>query len=384
MGKGDRSPIIIPRLELPWEATAEERDGQILLLEAAQTELDIQRTEVLGASDEKDDHKLFGYPSTIAYLKHRAGMSGSRAKRYTLLARAACIFKATFESWRQRQVSSDEAALLFQSAERTPDKYPHAEAFLREIVGDGYDDTRRILDYWRQSADEVGVEIDEQNQLIRRRFDVRRTTNGMVEGDFSLTSVAGESLMTAIDALMPPTSDHDNRTPSGRRADSLEDLSRAYLEGTETPEVGGEKPHVNVHVDMDALEGSPGGLHETETGTVLTVATIRQLACDSSITRIVWSPESAIIDIGRKTRVVPAATRRALIARDRHCVMPGCRRSARWTDAHHITHWADGGTTDLDNLCLLCRYHHTLVHADETYELLLLEHIRLAGIRRPI
>jgi hypothetical protein len=311
-------------------------------------------------------------------------MSGSRAKRYTMLARAAATFKATFESWRQRQVSSDEAALLFQSAERMPDKYPAAEAVLLEIVGDGYDDTSKILDYWRQSADKVGVEIDEQNQLMRRRFDIRRTANGMVEGDFSLTSVAGESLMTAIDALMHPTSDQDDRTPSQRRADSLEDLSRAYLEGTQTPEVGGEKPHVNIHVDMEALEANPGGLHETETGAVLTVATIRQLACDSSVTRIVWNPESEIVDIGRKTRVIPAATRRALIARDRHCVMPGCTRNARWTDAHHIIHWADGGTTDLNNLCLLCRYHHTLVHADETYELQLLEHIRLSGNRKPI
>lgn len=367
---------------MPWEATADERDEQILLLEAAQTELDVQRTEVLGASDEMDDHKLFGYTSTIAYLKHRAGMSGSRAKRYTLLARAARTFRATFESWRQRQVSSDEAALLFQSADRMPDKYSDAETVLLEIVGDGYDDTRKILDYWRQSADKVGVEIDEQNQLIRRRFDIRNTTNGMVEGDFSLTSVAGESLMTAIDALTPPTSDHDDRTPSQRRADSLEDLSRAYLEGSETPEVGGEKPHVNLHVDMDALEGSAGGLHETESGTVLTVATVRQLACDSSVTRIVWNPESEIIDVGRKTRVIPAATRRALIGRDRHCVMPGCTRNARWSDAHHIIHWAEGGTTDLENLCLLCRHHHTLVHQDETYEILLLEYIRETR-RRP-
>ena len=83
---------------MPWEATAEERDDQILLLEAAQTELDIQRTEVLAASDEMDDHNSFGYPSTIAYLKHRTGMSGSRAKSYTLLARAAARFRATFES----------------------------------------------------------------------------------------------------------------------------------------------------------------------------------------------------------------------------------------------------------------------------------------------
>ncbi|MEA1903753.1 MAG: HNH endonuclease signature motif containing protein, partial [Actinomycetota bacterium] len=86
------------------------------------------------------------------------------------------------------------------------------------------------------------------------------------------------------------------------------------------------------------------------------------------------------------TRVIPAATRRAVIARDRHCVVAGCGRSPRWCDVHHIIHWADGGETILSNLCLLCRYHHTLIHDNEEAEELLIAQLELvgAGRRRPI
>ena len=62
--------------------------------------------------------------------------------------------------------------------------------------------------------------------------------------------------------------------------------------------------------------------------------------------------------------MVPAGLRRAVVARDRHCVIPGCGRPATWCDVHHIVAWADGGETVIDNLCLLCRYHHTQIHLD--------------------
>ena len=67
-----------------------------------------------------------------------------------------------------------------------------------------------------------------------------------------------------------------------------------------------------------------------------------------------------MLDVGRKTRTIPPALRRALDARDRGCRFPGC--GLRFTDAHHIVHWADGGETKLDNTLLLCRLHHRRVH----------------------
>lgn len=67
------------------------------------------------------------------------------------------------------------------------------------------------------------------------------------------------------------------------------------------------------------------------------------------------------LSIGRKTRSIPPALRRALKARDRGCQFPGCTQT-RHTDTHHIEHWAQGGATDLSNLVTLCRHHHRLLH----------------------
>ncbi|HEX6301849.1 MAG TPA: DUF222 domain-containing protein, partial [Acidimicrobiia bacterium] len=161
-----------------------------------------------------------------------------------------------------------------------------------------------------------------------------------------------------------------------RRADALGDLGRAFLDGCQTPIVGGERPHINIHVDMPALQGQSGGIHETGDGYVLDPFAVSQLACDATISRIVFGPDSEVLDVGRKTRVIPAGLRRAVVARDRHCVAPGCGRSTRWCDVHHIIWWIDGGETVIDNLCLLCRFHHTQVHLGQ----LLLENLNLPNL----
>ena len=115
--------------------------------------------------------------------------------------------------------------------------------------------------------------------------------------------------------------------------------------------------------DIPALQGIAGGLHQTESGEVLTITQLRAITCDCSLSRIVLGPNSEIIDVGRRTRIIPAALRRAVIARDRQCTWEGgCDRNPRWCDVHHIQHWANSGETEPTNLRLLCRYHHGLTH----------------------
>jgi hypothetical protein len=333
-----------------------------MLLEAARHHLEVEWTETLAVSDAAGDHDILGYPSTVAYLKDRLRMAGGRAHRYVTNARAALRWTSTFSAWKHRQLSSDQAELLLAAAERMPDKYPHAEGVLLELAGESVAETRQMLEYWRDQADRPGVILELEDQLLRRRFDVRRSSNGMVTGDFALPILEGETLLTALDALMPPPSEDDERTTTQRRADALGDLARSFLDGSGSPMVGGERPHISVHVDLEALQGHAGGLHETDDGTVLDPELIRLCACDGAITRIVFGPGSEILDVGRKTRVVPAGMRRALAARDRRCARRGCTRPARWCDARHIIFWADGGMTVIENLCMLCRYHHTQIH----------------------
>jgi hypothetical protein len=259
-------PIIIPRLDDPASASADERDEHLMLLEAARHSLDVEWAQTLGAAEAAGDHEVMGYPSMVAYLKHRMRMAGGRAHRYVRDARAVLKFPATFTVWKQRQISTDEAELMFQASERLPDKYPEAERHLLELVGDGVDETRRLLDYWRSDVDLPTVRLEIEEQLQRRHFDVTRRANGMVAGEFALPQIEGESLLTALDALMPPPDASDSRTTSQRRADALGDLARSFLEGSESPIVGGERPHINVHVDIPALKGLEAGSTRPRTG----------------------------------------------------------------------------------------------------------------------
>ena len=89
----------------------------------------------------------------------------------------------------------------------------------------------------------------------------------------------------------------------------------------------------------------------------------RRVACDAGLVVLRHTPDGGVLDVGRRTRTVPTALRRALEGRDRNqCQFPGC--SSRRCDAHHVVHWADGGETQLSNLVSCCRFHHRLVHEE--------------------
>ena len=104
-----------------------------------------------------------------------------------------------------------------------------------------------------------------------------------------------------------------------------------------------------------AVLDEAGGIH-------VSAETARRLACDAATVRMQHGPAGEILDVGRRTRTISPALRRALQARDGQCRFPGCRNVR--VDAHHVKHWADGGRTALDNLVLLCRRHHRAVHEE--------------------
>ncbi|MBG6226409.1 hypothetical protein IWX63_003007 [Arthrobacter sp. CAN_A2] len=104
----------------------------------------------------------------------------------------------------------------------------------------------------------------------------------------------------------------------------------------------------------------PGGGYSVFGGPV-TAHTVRKIACDADIIPIVLGGHGEIFDVGRARRLFGVAQRRALVARDRGCAFPGCTVPAVWSEAHHITPWAVGGTTDVSNGCLLCSFHHRLI-----------------------
>ncbi|MGH8952118.1 MAG: DUF222 domain-containing protein, partial [Acidimicrobiia bacterium] len=324
----------------------------LIELETVSGLIEAIRVDRIGIFERRAGHRAHGYPSMTDFLKHRCRMAAGRARRLVAAAHARRIAPRVFTAWLRTRISTDQAHRLFETATAVPDEFPAAEETLTDAVADlSHADTRRALAYWRQSVDGPGTAQDAIQQKEMRGISASESLGGMLRVDGWMTRLAGRALLTALDALMPPPAPDDTRTPRQRRHDALEDLARGFLEHGQTPTVGGEKPHINVVCDLPALQGIAGGLHQTETGQVLTIAELRTLTCDCSLSRIVFGPNSEIIDVGRRTRVIPAAMRRAVIARDLHCTWEGgCDRDARWCDVHHIQHWADLGETEPCNL----------------------------------
>jgi hypothetical protein len=126
--------------------------------------------------------------------------------------------------------------------------------------------------------------------------------------------------------------------------------------------VRADRFQVVVHVDADTLRESSDCGPSVLAGIRISAETSRRLACDAGRVIMTHDRDGSVLDVGRRSRTVPPAIRRALEQRDRGCRFPGC--GLRFCDAHHIVHWADGGATRLDNLIYLCRRHHRTVHEE--------------------
>ncbi|MGH7448020.1 MAG: DUF222 domain-containing protein, partial [Longimicrobiales bacterium] len=174
-----------------------------------------------------------------------------------------------------------------------------------------------------------------------------------VKGCAATASAANDDITTG-DTATDDAAIHDEMTEHA--ATDSAPCHRVPVSGTRA-----ERYQVVVHVELATLAcAGAGGRSELEDGTRVSAETSRRLACDASIVRVQRGYDSAILDVGRRTRTIPPALRRALEVRDAGCRFPGC--GLRFCDAHHVVHWADGGATALSNTVLLCRYHHRLVH----------------------
>ena len=159
--------------------------------------------------------------------------------------------------------------------------------------------------------------------------------------------------------LRPPNPDAALRgapaeTP-GAKAENAANTSARVRSGTRA-----ERYQVMVHCDAATLaaEGEPG--RSDLDGIRVSAETSRRMACDAAVVAMVHAKDGSMLNVGRRTRTIPPHIRRALEERDRGCRFPGC--GCRFTEAHHVKHWADGGETSLGNTLLLCRRHHRAVH----------------------
>jgi hypothetical protein len=163
----------------------------------------------------------------------------------------------------------------------------------------------------------------------------------------------------------------EQESVAAQRADALLQLAeRSLAHRSDDSGSTADRYQVVVHVDhavlTQAVAADEGEPHccEIDAGPALALATARRLSCDATLVGIADGADGAPLNVGRKTRAIPPALARALRSRDGGCRFPGCTRT-RFTEGHHVRHWADGGETKLGNLVTLCRFHHRLVHEGE-------------------
>jgi hypothetical protein len=248
----------------------------------------------------------------------------------------------------------------------------HPEPFTRDeevLVGAATSlpvaDVRRALAYWTQALDYDDALRDAESRHRRRSLHQVTMPDGSHHLEIVLDPEGGHTVRTALASLSDPGNldPTDRRTPAQRRADALVDICRHHLD--HHPDMTtrhGQRPHVSVIVDLATLTDGAPGRCETEEGDVLHPATVNRILCDATVTRIVLDQEAMPIDVGRTSRTVTPAQWKALVVRDGGCVAPGCDRPPAWCDAHHRTPWNQGGQTNLADLELRCRRHHTREH----------------------
>ncbi len=201
----------------------------------------------------------------------------------------------------------------------------------------------------RRSVNEFSYHVGRHGKL---------TFRGVLEPEIGAAFTA---LLSPLAKPRPVEGLPDLRCADERYGDALAELVLLAANAAKAPVEGGQRPHITVTMSLAALREGVGAVSLGDSG-ALSAADARRIACDATVIPAVLGSASEVLDIGRSHRTIPAAIRRAVVLRDGGCAFPGCERRAGWSDCHHVRHWADGGTTEVDNLVVVCRLHHQLMH----------------------
>jgi hypothetical protein len=327
------------------------------------------------------------------------GAASGWLKRGRLLRQLPRLAKAAGAG----DASAEQLGLVARLADQVGvEQLIRSDPTLAELAQDGGPaEMAHACERIRAHLDPDGAHPDPAASFERRGLTLARSGSmTVVRGQLDPEGAA--ALHTVLDALMRPPGPDDLRTSAQRRADALVELARLHLTRGELPTVGGVRPQIGVLVTPAMLRyGTEATAGRREGGPTEPPATsccdpppprredplerlgiprlpelpwahwvdeippelAQRLACDGEVWRAILDPATGLpLEVGRAHRVVPPWIRKALHARDRGCRWPGCRAPASWTDAHHLVAWWLGGPTDIDNLLLLCRWHHMKVH----------------------
>ena len=325
--------------------------------------------------DEKKYWADLGLCSCAHWLNFKCGIGMGAAREKLRVAHALAKLPKISEGFAKGELSYSKVRAMTRIADETNEDYlmmiaHHGTAHHVEKLVSKYRTAKRLQDAEVANDQYCNREVThyydhdgclvikarvpaEQGALIVKALEMA------MDAEFVGADLAREKDVPA------GTSDPEPRSESitARRADALTDVAETYLNNSDSSGSTADRYQVVVHVGSGSrLTGAPLGRDTyIEDGPHVPAGTSRRIACDSTIVAIKEDENGEPLSIGRRSRSIPPPMRRALRIRDQGCRFPGCTNT-RFVDGHHIKHWADGGETSLDNLVLLCRHHHHLVH----------------------
>ena len=309
------------------------------------------------------------------WLNWKCGINLGAAREKVRTAKALAKLPLVSAAMERGQVSYSKVRAITRVAT------PENEHYLLEIAlhGTAHHVETLVRAYRRATeAEELSREHQQQmNRYVRYGWD----DDGSFIMKARLPAEAGALILKAMELGIPETSSPtipdprtyreghippetiDRPSMAHKRADALAVIFESFMAHGAEPMRGGERHQIVVHVSAETLKAG-GGCCEIADGPAMAAETARRLACDASVVAIVENEQGEPLSVGRKTRSIPPALQRALNSRDQGCRFPGCTHK-KYTDAHHIHHWAHGGETKMSNLVTLCRFHHRKVHEGE-------------------
>jgi hypothetical protein len=315
-----------------------------------------------------------GFRSCAEWLSWRTGIDLGAARQKVRVARALTNLPRLAQALARGELSYAKVRALTRVA--TPD---NEGRLLKVGLAGTAEQVERIVRGWRW-MDRKAELRDAAAQHKHRALHVYRTDDGAVIIRGRLAPEVGALLMKALDAARGAIYQRgriSDATPAAgeassaanmpsmeqQQADALALLAEAALHNGFDPGAPGERYQVVVHVDAPVLaDADHPGQSALDEGVRVSAETSQRLACDASRVVMRHDAQGNLLEIGARTRTIPAALRRALQHRDRSCRFPGCH--ARFGQGHHIRQWAHGGPTTLSNLALLCPRHHRAVHEE--------------------
>jgi hypothetical protein len=307
--------------------------------------------------DEKEYWASQGLCSCAHWLNFKCGIGMNAAREKVRVAHALAGLPKISEEFAKGKLSFSKVRAITRIADETNEDYllmiaEHGTAHHVEKLVSKYRTAKRL-----QDADIAN------EQYKQREVTYIYDHDGCLVIKARLPAEQGALIVKALEMAMDKDfadatkNTSEEREPiAARRADALAEVAETYMNNSESSGSTADRYQVIVHVGAAAGDDS-----HIEDGPGVTAVTSRRIACDSSIVTIKEDKNGEPLSIGRRSRSIPPPMRRALRVRDKGCRFPGCPNT-RFVDGHHIRHWADGGETSLDNLVMLCRHHHHLVH----------------------